>query len=313
MRAYTYRTPIKQERALSGNHTRHGPLSNQKLYHAKTATRHLLLSAACWTTCGTCTYHALSQSPSLRAMVLLIKKKKMDVDAKAEPTPAGEAAASTAGGPSKKSRPGEAEDVKKEKPRGMDKTASALHKSMLKAILRCFQDGRDVQGILFDTALGEGSLDELIAGQEQSTAYNELTHGVANHGQGPPHLFVAGGVIANLYEQIEERAKQAKTSALPLTDWAANLKTLADKLETATTEEKARMIRFFKISKAYKKRGETQKLRLTMSWGPDPHSQEARILVMEVLKSFSNMEWKVGRPPAGGLERDIQAWLEVFV
>ena len=184
---------------------------------------------------------------------------------------------------------------------------------MLKAILRCFQDGRDVQGILFDTALGEGSLDELVAGQEQSTAYNDLTHGVSNHGQGPPHLFVAGGVIASLQDQIEEKAKTDKANELQLLDWAAKLKTLADKMEAASTEEKARMIRFFKISKAYKKRGETQKLRLTMSWGPDPHSQEARLLLMQVMKTFSNMEWKVGRPPAGGLEREIQAWLEVFV
>ena len=246
-------------------------------------------------------------------MVLLIKKKmEVDKEPAASDTP-GRASAANAGGPVKKSRPAETEEVRKEKPKSMDRTTSALHKSMLKAILRCFQDGRDVQGILFDTALGEGSLDELIAGQDQSTEYNNLTHGVSNHGQGPPHLFVAGGVIASLQEQILEKAKTDKENQAQLSDWAVKLTTLADKLEAATTEEKSRMIRFFKISKAYKKRGETQKLRVTMSWGPDPHSQEARLMLMQVMKTFSNMEWKIGRPPAGGLERDIQAWLEVFV
>jgi hypothetical protein len=244
-------------------------------------------------------------------MVLLIKKK--GAEAPAAEAKGGTASASQGGGPTKKTRPEEQEEVKKEKPKGMDRTATALHRSMLKAILRCFQDGRDVQGILFDTALGEGTLDELIAGQEQSTAYNEATHGVPNHGQGPPHLFVAGGVVASLQEQIEEKAKTDKTSAGQLTEWATKLKTLSEVMESSTIEQKGRMIRFFKISKAYKKRGETQKLRLTMSWGPDPHSQEARLLLLEVLKTFSNMDFKVGRPPAGGLERDIQAWLEVFV
>ena len=246
-------------------------------------------------------------------MVLLIKKEKKKEEDTAMATTGEASSASQGGGPVKKTRPGEIEEVRKEKPKGMDRTASALHRSMLKAILRCFQDGRDVQGILFDTSLGEGSLDELIAGQEQSTAYNELTHGVSNHGQGPPHLFVAGGVISSLQEQVQEKAKTDKLNERQLLDWSNNLKTLADRLENASIDEKARMIRFFKISKAYKKRGETQKLRLTMSWGPDPHSQEARLLLMLVLKNFSNMEWKVGRPPAGGLERDIQAWLEVFV
>jgi hypothetical protein len=244
-------------------------------------------------------------------MVLLITTKK--ATDKAAASTGREGAASQGGGPTKKTKPEEQVEVKKEKPKGMDRTTTALHKSMLKAILRCFQDGRDVQGIIFDTSLGEATLDELIAGQEQSTAYNELTHGVSNHGQGPPHLFVAGGVIASLQEQIEEKAKTDKTNEKQLTDWAGKMKTLTDVLENATTEQKGRMIRFFKISKAYKKKGETQKLRVTMSWGPDPHSQEARLLLIEILKHFSNMEFKVGRPPAGGLERDIQAWLEVFV
>jgi hypothetical protein len=243
-------------------------------------------------------------------MVLLIKKETGKAAAGARHEGASSA---QGGGPVKRNKPEEQAEVKKEKPKGMDRTATALHKSMLKSILRCFQDGRDVQGILFDTALGEGTLDELIAGQEQSTAYNEVTHGVSNHGQGPPHLFVAGGVIASLQEQIEEKAKTDKENEKQLKDWAGKLKTLTEVLEGATIEQKGRMIRFFKISKAYKKRGETQKLRLTMSWGPDPHSQEARLLIMEVLQRFSNMEFKVGRPPAGGMERDIQAWLEVFV
>ena len=316
MLAFTCKMLISQVPVQSENHTKHGPSSHHDILDVKTANFHLLPSTSCSIISAILTFPLHFLCPSLPAMVLLIKKKeKMDVDKAADSRAPGAASASTAeaGGPTKKSRPGDAEEVKKERPRNMDKTTSALHKSMLKAILRCFQDGRDVQGILFDTALGEASLDELIAGQEQSTAYNDLTHGVSNHGQGPPHLFVAGGTIASLLEQITERLKTDKANEAQLKVWAGQLKTLADKMEAATTEEKARMIRFFKISKAYKKRGETQKLRVTMSWGPDPHSQEARLLMMQVMKDFSRMEWKVGRPPAGGLERDIQAWLEVFV
>ena len=225
--------------------------------------------------------------------------------AKAEPAAPG---AMEQGPP--KQRRGESSDrkEKKEKPK-VDKQMGNLMQAVLKSILRNFQDGRDVQSVVFDTALAESTLAEVEAAIEEAVQYNKQTHGVAGHGLGPPHLYVIGAFVDCLKDQIDEKAKTDPT-AVPI---ATKLATLLTFLESATMEEKGRFIPFFKLTKCFKKRGETQKHRITFSFGPTKDAQDARDLLIKTLSSHSLVEFKVGRPPAGGLERDIQEWLETFM
>lgn len=210
--------------------------------------------------------------------------------------------------PAKIARTGGEEEVVKEKPRAMDMHMQGLLVANTKATLRQMQDMRDVQGILFDTCLGDAKLEEFEAGQEQSRAYAEEAKGNKGHNLGPHHLLVAGGVVDSLREQLELKRAEDPTWGL----MADQMKRLSDELDKASIEEKGKMIRYFNLSATYQKKGEAPKLRLTMSWGPDHASQPARELVCKVLRQLSGVDMKVGRAPAGHLERELQAWLEVI-
>ena len=159
------------------------------------------------------------------------------------------------------------------------------------------------------TAIGESTLSEIEAGTAEAVSYNIETHGVAGHGLGPPHLYVLGGFADSLKEQMQVKA-QGDAAA---NDMETKMTPLVDYLEKASIEEKGRFCPFFKLTKCYKKKGETQKTRLTMAFGPSRDAQEARLLLMKIMSTYSLVDFKVGRPPAGGLERKVQQWLETFL
>ena len=210
----------------------------------------------------------------------------------------------------KRGKPQPVQEVKKEKSKGADKAMTNLQIAIMKAVLRNFQDGSDLQSVCFDIGIGESTLKEIEAGNEEATAYNNETHGKPGHGLGPPHLFLLGGFADSLNTQLLEKTK-ADPSNAKIRAWSGKLEELVKFLEKATVEEKGRLCTFFKLTKCYKKRGETQKTRITMSFEPSPEAQNTRLTPIQVLKHVSFIDFKVGRPPAGGLEREIQAWLEV--
>ena len=270
---------------------------------AKSALRTLLIHRSYFGTIGNSIFLTLSLSPASRlsSMVLRLVKKEESSAAAENPTKRGKAEGK---GGVKTEQPD-----KKEKPRQHDKNITNLQIVILKSVMRCFQDGRDLQSVVFDTGLAEATLNEVEAGLEESTSYNDQTHGVSGHGKGPPHLYVLGGFVDSLREQIQEKSRTDLTCKEP----AEKLQSMCDYLEAATLLGKARFCPFFKLTRCYKKKGETQKMRITMSFGPSTEAQQARTLLIAVLELHSKVEFKVGRPPAGGLEREVQQWLETFL
>jgi hypothetical protein len=197
---------------------------------------------------------------------------------------------------------------KKEKPK-TDKHMSVLMTLVLKSILRNFQDGRDLQAVVFDTGVAEASLPELEAASAEATGYNEQTLGNKGHGLGPPHPYILGGLVDSLMEQLKLKAAIEAS----FREMAQRMELLAQHLEASSIEAKCEMCRFFKLTKCYKTRGETQKMRITMAWGVDQKSQDARALIKAALTQLSLVEFKMGRPPPGAMERELQEWLETFL
>ena len=144
--------------------------------------------------------------------------------------------------------------VRKTKSKAIDKSMEQLLSSMLKAILRCQQDTRDLQGICFDTSILEAALEEIEAALEQTKEYNTLTQNNKGHGQGPPRLLAFSGYIGELRVQIEEKANIAKGWKEP----AQTLVELCAFLENTTLQENFDLVKFFKLTKRYKHRDETQ-------------------------------------------------------
>jgi hypothetical protein len=73
-------------------------------------------------------------------------------------------------------------------------------------------------------------------------------------------------------------------------------------------EGKCELIRYFKVAKCYKQ----ENSKVLMSFSPSPAGQKLRTIALECLKTLdpaNKWEAKLGRSPAGHLERDLQAWL----
>ena len=86
----------------------------------------------------------------------------------------------------------------------MDKEMKRLVTAMQKLLLKVAQESRDTQSVVFDTSIKEAARREVLASQEEARGYNNLTHGQAGHGHGPPHIWIFGAWLADVQEQLGE-------------------------------------------------------------------------------------------------------------
>ena len=73
-----------------------------------------------------------------------------------------------------------------------------------------------------------------------------------------------------------------------------------------TWEEKQNILRFCRIVKLY----DTSKKKIVMSWSPTSKAQELRQTFCAAVASIPEIEYKIGRPPAGHMERELSLWLK---
>ena len=73
-----------------------------------------------------------------------------------------------------------------------------LQSLIIKQVLRSAQSNRDLEGVPYDTLLGEATLDEVTCASEQTHAYAEHTQNNKNHGLGPPYIWTFGGVLTSV-------------------------------------------------------------------------------------------------------------------
>ena len=71
-------------------------------------------------------------------------------------------------------------------------------------------------------------------------------------------------------------------------------------------EARAELIKLAKCAKMYAP--EQKKLALTFGVGAE--AQQLRSLVISLIKGIDQASYKVGKPPAGYMERDLADWLQ---
>ena len=166
---------------------------------------------------------------------------------------------------------------------------------MVKQLLKLSQSQRDLEGAMFDTVLVKNSTAEAMEMQSQTKAYGDGVRGHgATHTLGPPHIWAWGGLM------------QALTRRGPSIG-AVTLQTLTDHntwLASATTEEKADLIRFCRCHRMFN----PEMRRITFSL----HDQALRTAVMSALVQ-AGCERKLGRAPAANMERELQSYVEALM
>ena len=83
------------------------------------------------------------------------------------------------------------------------------------------------------------------------------------------------------------------------------LQAIQDHWKNSSLEEKADTIRFCRIIKMF----DNSKKKLILAFGPSKTAQEIRATVTAALAAKEQVEHKIGRLPAGYMERELGLWL----
>ena len=175
------------------------------------------------------------------------------------------------------------------------KEHKGLFALMIKQILVNTQADRDASMILFDVFLASATALLIVKALNQNKLYSKKTQ-KRGHGLGSPHLYTAAGLLNRLMDMIQENMKP-------------DLKVFTDLWPKLSDEEKTDLIKFCRIVKTY----EGARKKLIISFGPSPQAQKLRCVFMSSLNSLEDVTHKMGRPPAGYMERELSQWLEVLV
>ncbi len=110
----------------------------------------------------------------------------------------------------------------------------------------------------------------------------------------PVDSYVAAGVIGGL---------SLMEDAPPV------FKIMLEEYAQMDLQERFELVRFCRVVKVFK---ESQR-RLIISFGGSPKALEMRNHVIGFLKGREAWDFKMGRPPAGHMERELGLWLKEFL
>lgn len=168
------------------------------------------------------------------------------------------------------------------------KTAKLL-KLMVKGMLRNMQGQRDLESCCFDVLIGPS--DDIVFQRmtEQTKAYSQLAQDERTK-MGPPHIQAFLGMIKGLTEKegMDQRTTQGVNEYLK-------------DIEKATNDEMGDQVLLCRQIRCYDKK----KTRLMLEITRCP----ARADIMKGLTQIG-FEKKIGRAPAGVMERELAEWLQ---
>jgi hypothetical protein len=168
---------------------------------------------------------------------------------------------------------------------------------MIKQILATQQASRDAMQVLYDVYITAADLVLIVVAMAQNTLYNKkIQKKGRGHGLGPPFLWTAQGILVGITKMLEGARKDEANKIL-------------DHWNKASMEEKSDLIRFCRVVKTF----ESDTKKLVMSWGASRQAQEYRSVFMGFMTSFEQVQFKVGRPPAGYMERELALWLKELI
>ncbi|CAK0855184.1 unnamed protein product [Prorocentrum cordatum] len=164
---------------------------------------------------------------------------------------------------------------------------------MLKFLLQLGQSKRNIEGVVFDCLILDGTSQEANAMSAQGVRYNEaVTASGKGHNHGPPHLWIFGGLLTALLQRKDAVG-------------AANAKKLVEIKQSIEQWDEAKrgdMIKFCKMDRCY----DVNKRKLMLHLHP-----EIRQCIIDAMIQ-TGAEWKQGRAPVSHMERELQDWLEAF-
>ena len=175
------------------------------------------------------------------------------------------------------------------------KQHKTLFSLIIKQILANTQADRDAMQILYDVYLSGAEIPPIQLATQQNTLYNKKVQKAGKgHSLGPPFVYTALGLFAGVLQITPEGAKKEE------------IKNILKTYKELSLEEKVDILKFCRIVKTF----DSSKKKLVLSWGPGQMAQEFRSSIMGALANAENMDYKVGRPPAGCMERELSLWLK---
>ena len=167
-----------------------------------------------------------------------------------------------------------------------------LTKLMIKQVLRLTQQMRDVEGALYDTVMIKSSAAEALEISRQTKACGDGVRAAGrSHQLGPPHIWAWGGLVSALCRRgVEVGGRNLEV-----------LKAHLEELGTMSVQEKCETVRFCKLTKVF----DANLRRITMAIP----KAGLRTAVLGGLEQ-AGAERKLGRAPAGAMERELQAWID---
>ena len=159
---------------------------------------------------------------------------------------------------------------------------------VMKMMIQLTQTGREVAGALFDTWLVMETDPILTAMIIQGRRYAAAVRS-PGHGLSAPHLYVFGSLLDAI-------AKETKDEL----DIKMN-----QQYKDMAVEERAQIIRLCKVAKVF--RSDQRKVAVVFGTGHEAQGYKQRIL--SLLKPKAAWTYKVGRAPAGHMERQLAAFL----
>ena len=174
------------------------------------------------------------------------------------------------------------------------KENSVLFALIMKQLLAVSQASRDACQVLYDVWLIPSELPILTVPAGQNTLYDKKVRKKGKgHGLGPPFLWTALGMMVGLAQTLTGE-KQVEVNKI------------VEKWKASSQEEQADLIKFCRVVKTF----ESNTRKLVLSFGASQVSQEIRSTLVGHISSLEGAMYKLGRPPAGYVERELSNWLK---
>ena len=163
---------------------------------------------------------------------------------------------------------------------------------MIKMVLQLTQKSRETESIEFDTYLAPAEDPIVKAMTAQGRRYSHAVQS-AGHGLAAPHLYIFGSLldaIATLTGEEQDRQNNEQYTAMKV-------------------EDRAQVIRLCKTAKIFR----AEEKKVALAFGSGVAAQACKVRVLAVLGKQKDWSYKIGKPPAGYMERTLASYLEDLV
>ena len=170
---------------------------------------------------------------------------------------------------------------------------SSLMTLLMKAVLSSMQGNRMLSGVLLEVVVLKSEAKPVAHMLQQGRNYAAKTKEAGRgHGLGPPHVYIASGLLKGLME--EQSAIGKKNHDL--------IVKFSEQFEGEGIEGQCDMVKICRADQTYQ--GDMHKITLHFA----AEQQEALRAILSALQQLDGQR-KLGRAPKGPMERELEEWL----